>query len=207
MSACWYLPGELCVAGISKRSLRYLCQQTIELVSQFSNLVLTLGSVSVKQEIQGLEISANHRAGQPVFSLGTCTGICTRKTSNTKVRTWYVASIQRLNYNGQGKTRNADAQTTHIQVQNWYKRANVQKTQIQVLNYKKCVSYVSEIHTSNTKHTVLDLFNVCSNQAPLNYNGQESENSMQFMILNTCDHEIRSTLSNLVCTASPWARL
>ena len=37
--------------------------------------------------------------------------------------------------------------------------------------------------TSHTKHTVLDLFNVCSNHAPLNYSGQESKTKSQFMIL------------------------
>ena len=44
------------------------------------------------------------------------------------------------------------------------------------------------MHTSHTKHTVLDLFNVCSNDAPLNYtglhapsnySGQESENNLE----------------------------
>ena len=55
---------------------------------------------------------------------------------------------------------------------------------IQVQNYKKSrVSYVSYIHTSYTKHTVLDLSNVRSNHAPLNYSGQESEKNLQFMIL------------------------
>ena len=35
----------------------------------------------------------------------------------------------------------------------------------------------------NIKHTVLDLFHVCSNHASLNYCGQESKNNLQFMIL------------------------
>ena len=39
------------------------------------------------------------------------------------------------------------------------------------------------MHTSHTKHNVLDLFNVCSNHAPFNYSGQESKNNLQFMIL------------------------
>ena len=38
---------------------------------------------------------------------------------------------------------------------------------------------VSQIHTSHTKHTVLDL-NECSNNASLNYNGQESNHNLQF---------------------------
>ena len=33
------------------------------------------------------------------------------------------------------------------------------------------------------KHTVLDLFNVCSNHATLNYSGQEFKHNLQFMIL------------------------
>ena len=49
--------------------------------------------------------------------------------------------------------------------------------------YKNCVSYVSYIQTSLSKHTVLDLLNVCSNYAPLNYSGQESKNNLQFTIL------------------------
>ena len=48
---------------------------------------------------------------------------------------------------------------------------------------KNHVSYVSEIHTSNTKHTVLVLFNVCCNHAPLNYSGPESKKKLQFVIL------------------------
>ena len=36
------------------------------------------------------------------------------------------------------------------------------------------VSYISDIHTSHTVYTLLDLFNVCRNHAPLNYSGQES---------------------------------
>ena len=42
------------------------------------------------------------------------------------------------------KLEEQKAQTIHIQLQ----------------NYKSCVSYVSYMHTSQTKHTVLDLFNV-----------------------------------------------
>ena len=38
-------------------------------------------------------------------------------------------------------------------------------------------------HISNPKHTVLDLFTVCSNHAPLNYIGQETKNNLQFMSL------------------------
>ena len=64
-------------------------------------------------------------------------------------------------------TRSANAQTTHIQVQ----------------NYKTCASYVSQIHTSHTKHTVLDLFNVCSNRAPLNLGRHDYENNLKFIIL------------------------
>ena len=67
----------------------------------------------------------------------------------------------------QKNTKTAHAHTTHIHVQ----------------NYKYRVSYVSYKHTSYTKHTVLDLFNVCSNHAPLNYGGQDSKNSLQFTIL------------------------
>ena len=33
------------------------------------------------------------------------------------------------------------------------------------------------------KHTVLDLFNACSNHEPLKYSGKESRNNLQFMIL------------------------
>ena len=39
------------------------------------------------------------------------------------------------------------------------------------------------MHTSHAKHAVLDLFNVLSNHAPLNYNEQESKHNLQFMIL------------------------
>ena len=39
------------------------------------------------------------------------------------------------------------------------------------------------IHNSHTKHTVLDLFNVCSNHALINSSGQESKNNLHFMIL------------------------
>ena len=46
---------------------------------------------------------------------------------------------------------------------------------IQVQHYKNHVSCVCYIHISDTKYTVLDLFNVWSNHAPLNYSGQESE--------------------------------
>ena len=56
-------------------------------------------------------------------------------------------------------------------------------TNIQLQNYKNHVSYVSWIYTSQTRHTVLDLFEVCSNHAPLNYSGQEFQNNLQFMIL------------------------
>ena len=45
------------------------------------------------------------------------------------------------------------------------RRANTQ-THIQVKNYKK-LCYVSQIHTSHTKHTELDPFNVCSNHISL----------------------------------------
>ena len=37
------------------------------------------------------------------------------------------------------------------------------------------VSYVSLIHTSHTKHAVLDLFNMSTNHATFNYSGQESK--------------------------------
>ena len=40
-----------------------------------------------------------------------------------------------------------------------------------------------KIHTSHTKHTVLDLFDMFSNHAPLNYSGQESENNLQLLNL------------------------
>ena len=56
-------------------------------------------------------------------------------------------------------------------------------THIQVQNYKNCVIYISRVQTSHTKHTVLDLFNICSNHAPQNYTGQESKNNLRFMIL------------------------
>ena len=45
------------------------------------------------------------------------------------------------------------------------------------------IMLVSKIHTSHTKHTVLELFDMCSNHAPLNYSGQESKNNLQFIIL------------------------
>ena len=38
-------------------------------------------------------------------------------------------------------------------------------------------------NTSHAKHTVLDLFHVCSNHAPSNYIGQESINNLQCMTL------------------------
>ena len=62
------------------------------------------------------------------------------------------------------------------------RKANAQITQIQVQNYKIHVVYTSLIHTSHTKQTVLDLFVVCSNHAPLHYSAQESKNNLQFMI-------------------------
>ena len=48
------------------------------------------------------------------------------------------------------KTRKVNAKMTHIQVQNWRKKT-------------VSVSYIRRLKTSHTKHTVLDLFNVCSN--------------------------------------------
>ena len=45
------------------------------------------------------------------------------------------------------------------------RRADAQMIHIQVQNYETHVSKVSYIHTRNTKHTVLDFFNVCSNHA------------------------------------------
>ena len=44
-------------------------------------------------------------------------------------------------------------------------------------------SVMGQIHTTHTKHTVLDLFHVCSNHEPSNNCGQESKNNLQFMIL------------------------
>ena len=61
------------------------------------------------------------------------------------------------------------------------RRANAQTIHMQ--NYKKSVSYVSEIHISHKNHTVLDLFHMCSNHAPLNYSEQEPKNNLGFMIL------------------------
>ena len=47
----------------------------------------------------------------------------------------------------------------------------------------KIISVMSLKYMLVTQHTVLDLFKVCSNHAPLNYSGQESEINLQFMIL------------------------
>ena len=77
---------------------------------------------------------------------------------------------------------------------------------------QKCVR---RQHISHIKHTVLYLFNVCSNHAPLNYTGQESTNNCSLWLWQTCDLEIRSRSSNQVCdqcqtshnctTATHWA--
>ena len=56
-------------------------------------------------------------------------------------------------------------------------------THIQVQNYTNHASYVPQIHTGHTKHPVLGLSDVCSNQAPLNYSGQNSKNILQLQIL------------------------
>ena len=66
-------------------------------------------------------------------------------------RGWFLAMTHKhSNWQVNAKqTRRANAQMTHIQVQNW----------------RKCVSYVPKAHTSHTKHMVHDAFNVCSNHA------------------------------------------
>ena len=46
----------------------------------------------------------------------------------------------------------------------------------------KIVLVTSLKQTSHTKQTVLDLYSVCSDSAPLNYSGKESKNNLQFMI-------------------------
>ena len=69
------------------------------------------------------------------------------------------------------------------------------------------VSYLHWIHTSHTKHTVLDLSNVCSNHAPLNYTGQESENNLQFMIHTYLWPWNKVKSSNLVWIVRPQSRL
>ena len=56
-------------------------------------------------------------------------------------------------------------------------------TNIQVQTYKNSVSHVSETHNSHTKHTVVDVFTVSNNHAPLNYSGQVSKSNLQVMIL------------------------
>ena len=59
-------------------------------------------------------------------------------------------------------------------------KANAQTTHIQVQNYQNRVSYVSSIHTGHTKHTVLDLHNACNHHAPFNYSRQESKKQLTF---------------------------
>ena len=58
------------------------------------------------------------------------------------------------------ETRKANAKTTHIQVQNYERLCQL-----------SCLFNTHQLH----KHTVPDLFNMCSNHAPLNYSAQESK--------------------------------
>ena len=46
-------------------------------------------------------------------------------------------------------------------------------THIEVQNWKSCSNYITY-----TKHTVLDLFKVCSNYTNLNYSGQKSRKQL-----------------------------
>ena len=75
-----------------------------------------------------------------------------------------------------------DHSTDGMEIRRRRRRANTQITYIHV-HIKTKKSYVSSRHISHTKHTLLDLFNVCSNHTPLNYSGQESKNNLQFIIL------------------------
>ena len=69
------------------------------------------------------------------------------------------------------------------------RRANTQTTHTQVHKFRNHISYVPWIHTTQTKDTVHDLFNVCSNHAlSLNYSGQESKNNLQCIILTYLLH-------------------
>ena len=57
----------------------------------------------------------------------------------------------------------------------------------------------SKVHTSCTKHTVLDLSNVCRNHGPLHYSGQESQNNLQFIVLTYLWPWNKVTKSSMNC--------
>ena len=69
-----------------------------------------------------------------------------------------------------------------------YKKTQQEEKMLRQLTFKCKVTKIMlvmslKIHTSHTKHTVLDLFHVCSNHALLHYSEQVSKNNLQFMNL------------------------
>ena len=84
------------------------------------------------------------------------------------------------------------------------RRANAQMTHIQVQNWKNGISYVSKIHTSHTKHTMPDLFNVCKKHTTFKQGGQESRTKFAvYDSLHACDLKTRSRSSNLLLICGP----
>ena len=77
------------------------------------------------------------------------------------------------------KTRRANAQMTHIQVQNYNKKSKCLDNLHASVQLQKMI--VTTHKYTTFKQSIL--FNVCSNHAPLEYSGQESKVSVQFMIL------------------------
>ena len=86
-------------------------------------------------------------------------------------------------------------------------RADTQMTHLSVKLEKMCYTHT---HTSHKKHTVLDLFNVCSNYVPSELQMDKNlnkNNNWSLWFWHTCDLKIRSSSSNLVWIASTQTRL
>ena len=121
-------------------------------------LTTTVKTTHTSQQVKMTQMSHNSRDN-------------THFTTTVKITKMFQQSKQYMSYNnGQGNTHlTISLKITRV-------RGNAQYDSHSSEKYNNCVSYVSYIHTSCTKNTVLDLFNVSRNQAPLNYSGQESKN-------------------------------